>query len=154
MGDFQLTVYDDDAGSPGDQLWQAVPSSVANTDTGDDAWGFDLYHTIMDLDSADFFQAASGTTYWVEIYGTGTSIFYWLCADGGNMHRNGTDLGYDAFFRVLGTVNTAIHESTWGGRSRPWTSPGELLASRTTGPPGPVSYHPSRRAMCSHAILI
>jgi hypothetical protein len=114
MGDFQLTVYDDDAGSPGDQLWQAVPSSVANTDTGDDAWGFDLYHTIMDLDSADFFQAASGTTYWVEIYGTGTSIFYWLCADGGNMHRNGTDLGYDAFFRVLGTVNTAIHESTWG----------------------------------------
>ena len=114
MGDYQLTLYDDDGGSPGDQLWQAVPSSVSNTDTGDDAFGYDVYHTELSLDSDDFYQVTSGATYWIEIYGLGDSIFYWVCADGGNMHRNGTDLGADAFFRVLGTINTALETASWG----------------------------------------
>ena len=98
---YTLTIYSDSSGAPGTELWTATPESVVNTDTGDDNWGYDIYHSDITLASADYFSASAGT-YWMEFYYNEMS-WYWLCADGGNMYQNGADTGYDAFFRINGT---------------------------------------------------
>ncbi|MBD3373367.1 MAG: hypothetical protein GF403_11715, partial [Candidatus Coatesbacteria bacterium] len=87
---YQLTLFADSGGAPGSQLWQAAPDTVVNTDTGDDKWGLDLYHSDISLAPADYFSATAGTTYWIEFYYT-SGTYYWLCAADGNMHQNGGD---------------------------------------------------------------
>ncbi len=95
---FAVDVTTDASGAPGSTVWSDTVTDVTDTDTGDDNWGYDLWRTDIVLDSS--FDLAADT-YWVEFYWT-VSTFYWLCENGGNMHQNGSNTGYDAFFAVNG----------------------------------------------------
>ncbi len=111
---FQLTLYNDGGGYPGSVIWFTNISDVTSIDTGLDYSGYDINRFIFELEPGDYFEATAGTTYWIEIYYQDAVGWYWLCADGGNMYQNGTNMGYDAFFRVLGTINTALETASWG----------------------------------------
>ncbi|MCD4733040.1 hypothetical protein K8R78_02250 [bacterium] len=111
----EVALFADDGGSPGTELWRVTvdPGNITDTDTGDDKWGFDLFHTVILLDPADYHTEAAGT-YWVEFYDPGGTLFAWLCEDGGNLHQNDWESWFDAFFAVLTNVGSTIEETTWG----------------------------------------
>lgn len=130
---YQLTLFADSGGAPGSQLWTGTPDTVVNTDTGDDQWGYDLYHSDISLAPADYFSGTAGTTYWIEFYYTG-GTYYWLCESGGNMYQSGSNTGYDAFFRVNGTA---------GGDSTPPEVSGMVPGDGDTGvdPGSDIVFH-------------
>ncbi|MCK4593317.1 hypothetical protein KAU45_02360 [bacterium] len=111
---FELTMRYDDLGSPGDTFWTAYVTDVTDTDTGDDLFGFDIWHILLLLDEEDYIYIDVRSWLWLEIYWTGYSGA-WVCEDGGNAHYNGERLSLSCFFTVLGTPSGAgVEESSWG----------------------------------------
>ncbi|HUT98349.1 MAG TPA: Ig-like domain-containing protein [bacterium] len=95
---FEVTVWVDSGGAPGDEVWSETISDVTDTDTGYSGWGYTMYQT--DMVPADTFDLDAGT-YWVEFFWT-SSYFYWLVENGGNFRQNGSPMGVSGFFAVSG----------------------------------------------------
>ncbi len=114
--DLELAVYEDDAGSPGPELWRITVSgdNITDIDTGDDAFSFDIWETRLELDPADYQELPTGT-HWLEVYDPTDQLFGWFCEDGGNFQIYGhTVFDYSAFFIVEGTPNSPVHPASWG----------------------------------------
>lgn len=127
--DFNLFVYNDDSDTghqPGSVHWsQTVPSSqVTDQDTGDDEWGYDIYHTTIYL-GTDGFSVSAGTMYWLGVQTVGSDVSYWLVTDvtwaepamwsldnGSTWQSPGADV--ECFF-ILNDDGTSLSPSTWGG---------------------------------------
>ena len=126
-GSFRLRIYANDCdsptvpGAPGDILWEVLDVSVENTDTGDDFYGYDIYHTEIILDSSDYFQAEVARVYWLSIYYNETD-FYWCTLDGGNLYTafGQTWHSFDSagLFRLNGTPYQALEATTWAAIKR------------------------------------
>jgi len=114
--DLELAAYEDVAGSPGSELWRITVSgnNITDTNTGDDAFGFDIWETRLELDPADYHELPAGT-YWLEVYDPTDKLFGWYCEDDGNFQiYGGTVFDHSAFFTVEGTPNSAVHPASWG----------------------------------------
>jgi len=97
---FDLTVWIDSGGAPGEEVWSETVTDITDTDTGYDGWGYSMFQTDMVPD--DTFDLAAGT-YWVEFFWTST-YFYWLVENGGNLRQNGSPMGVSGFFAISGTT--------------------------------------------------
>ncbi len=123
-GSFYLRIYSNDSnfqdvpGTPGDILWEMPAASVVNTDTGDDIFGFDIYHTEIILDPSDYFEADASTVYWFSIYYNESNYYLGVIEYIGNMclsYSGGgwTSNDYTSFFRLNGTSYLALKANTW-----------------------------------------
>jgi len=102
--DMDLHIYSDSGGHPdtGDELWTATYLAVEE-DTGYDMWGVDIWHSWVELDSADYFEAEADTYYWLEVHCNTSNTFGWSTEPGGNIHQNGSQFGDSVFLIVNGT---------------------------------------------------
>ncbi len=112
--DYNVRIYDDNSGEPGTMLWEVAAITPTDTDTGDDAFGYDIYHTAVTLDTTDYFLLEDGTTYWLSAYWS-SDRFYWTVWDGGNMMESNNDGPWStnsdiAMFRLNGTEDLAAPE--------------------------------------------
>ncbi len=120
-GTFHLRIFADSSGLPGTLLWEVPAISSINTDTGDDFNGsYDIYHSEVNLDPADYFTAEGGTTYWFSMYYSGTGFYWGLLTEGGNMalyyyyEKPWSSLEWIGMFRLSGSHTGAImNETTW-----------------------------------------
>jgi hypothetical protein len=111
---FELTMRYDDIGSPGETFWTAYATDVTDTDTGDDLFGFDVWHTKIILDEEDYIFIDVRSWIWLEMYWTGYDGA-WCCEDGGNAYLNGVKRNLSCFFTVLGTPSGEdVEVASWG----------------------------------------
>ena len=123
-GSFYLRIYSNYTGcqnvpsTPGDILWEIPAASAVNTDTGDDLFGNDIYHTEIVLDSSDYFAVESNTVYWFSIYYNEENYYWGILEEGGLMchsYDSGDWTTHDSvcFFRLNGTPSQALEATTW-----------------------------------------
>jgi hypothetical protein len=102
--DMDLHIFSDNGGHPntGDELWTATYLAVEE-DTGYDIWGVNIWHSWIDLDPADYFEAEADAVYWLEIHCVTSNTFGWATEPGGNLHENGSQHDDSVFLIVNGT---------------------------------------------------
>jgi hypothetical protein len=120
--DMDIHIYSDSGGHPntGDELWTATYLAVEE-DTGYDIWGVNIWHSWIDLDPADYFEAEADTVYWLEIHCVTSNTFGWATESGGNLHENGSQYDDSVFLVVNGTsddvdptvTNTYPHDADY-----------------------------------------
>jgi hypothetical protein len=112
---FTATMFYDYDGRPGGRRWMAYITDVTDTDTGDDFYDDDVYHTRLLLDEEDYVFIEAGETYWLELYWEGFITGCWLCAGGGNAHCDGDEFNLSTFFTILGTPSgEEVQTASWG----------------------------------------
>jgi len=126
--DLNMYVYTNDESDtgprPGGTAWSAtIPAAqITDVDTGDDQWGYDIYHVTVDLGSG--FAIPAGETHWFGVQSVGSDAVYWLVADplwamnacwsadnGATWDGLGSDT-YECFFNL--NQKTGLTPSTWG----------------------------------------
>jgi len=105
---FQITFYEDDAGSPGTQVAQFSDVTPAYTVYGDTGWVGYVYRFDFDLPSPVSLGAG-----WVSIQSTsstdGGSFFWWNSPDGtSNALRNGEPIYDNLAFALTGRQSDAV----------------------------------------------
>jgi hypothetical protein len=111
---FEVTLRYYDHGHPGDIFWTAHVTDVTDTNTGDDLFGFDVWHSLLLLDEEDYVFIEAGPPHWLEIYWTGYGGA-WCCEEDGNAYSDGREWDLSVFFTVLGTPSgAAVQPASWG----------------------------------------
>jgi len=115
MDTMDLRIFDDSSGVPGTILWEASDVTFVATDTGDDAFGTDIYHLEVILDPADYAFLEDGVTYWFSPYHHGTTAYWmrWSTGTSAYSNDNGSTWntkGGDHMFCLNGTEDLAAPE--------------------------------------------
>ena len=95
---FDVTFFEDDNGHPGDPFWSETITDTILTHEYGGVWR-------IDMTPESPIELFAGI-YWAEFYYT-ELWFWWAAGADGNMHLNGYDYGYDAFFGIYGYYEEA-----------------------------------------------
>src|SRR4030042_1011558 len=110
---FIVTIRYDWYGKPDGTYWSDRLTDVTDTDTGSDYANYDIWQSRILLRESESIHIEAGTPFWLEIYFTGPS-FGWTAREWGNVHIDWEEYPWSALFRVLGTPDAGVEDSSWG----------------------------------------